>query len=249
METIPDMILGLQRALQQQLGTHVGQMFASVHHFLGAAGVALALGCVHALTPGHGKSIVFTHFIGRDAHPSAGFLVGATAALAHGVVAILLVVLLGGAISRFGRPVGAGAALEVISGGIVAAIGLWYLLRPAIGSGEIAHGSHDQRPRPLLGLAVGILPCPLTMIVFAYAMANEAVAAGLVQAGFVSIGAATTITIIGLGAIVSRRLGLKLLDPSRPAMRITLRLAEIGSSMLVLVLGLAMLAVAVPRVA
>lgn len=72
MESIPDLILGLQRALQSQLGAQVGEMFASVPQFLSAVGFGLALGAVHALTPGHGKSIVFTHFIGRDAHPAAG---------------------------------------------------------------------------------------------------------------------------------------------------------------------------------
>ena len=248
MESIPEVIFGLQRALQQQLGTHVGQMFASVQQFLSAAGLAVALGCVHAFTPGHGKSIVFTYFIGRDAHPAAGFKVGATAAAAHGLVAILLVSLLGGAISRFGRPVGAAAGLEVLSGAIVAAIGLWFLLKAATGAAEHAYDQSDTRPRPLLGLAVGMLPCPLTMIVFAYAIANQAIAAGLVQACLVSVGAAMTITLIGTAAIASRRLGLRLFDPSRPPVRIAIRVAEIGSSVVVLLLGLVMLAAAFPRV-
>ena len=247
METIPELIFGLQRALQQQLGTDVDQMFASGAQFLNAATLALGLGFVHALTPGHGKSIVFSHFIGRDAHPAAGFMVGIVAALSHGAVAVLLVALLGGAASRLGRPVGAGAAIEVLSGAIIAGIGLWYLLKP-LGIDRATHGASHDRPRPLLGLAVGMLPCPLTMIVFAYALANQAVGAGLAQACLVSVGAAGTIGIIGTGAIISRRLGLKLFDPSRRTVHIAMRIAEVGSSLVVLVLGLAMLIAALPRV-
>ncbi|TXL77643.1 hypothetical protein FHP25_09460 [Vineibacter terrae] len=243
------MIFSLQRALQQQLGVQGTQMFDSVPQFLGTAGLAIALGCVHAFTPGHGKSVVFSHFIGRDAHPAAGLGVGTVAATAHGVFAVLLVSLLGGAVSRFGRPVGAAAGVEVFSGVIVAAIGVWYLAKAITGGADHAHDRRDGRPRPLLGVAVGMLPCPLTMIVFAYALGSQALAAGLVQAGFVSVGAAMTIALIGTIAIASRRLGLKLLDPSRRSVRIVMQVIEIGSSAIVLLLGVLMLAAAFPRVA
>ena len=57
-----------------------------------------------------------------------------------------------------------------------------------------------------------------------------------------------TIALIGTIAIASRRLGLKLLDPSRRSVRVAVQITEVGSSILVLVLGLVILAVAVPPV-
>jgi ABC-type nickel/cobalt efflux system permease component RcnA len=42
-----------------------------------ACAAAFGLGIVHALTPGHGKAILFAYFVGRKAQPWAGLAAAA----------------------------------------------------------------------------------------------------------------------------------------------------------------------------
>src|SRR5262245_10595786 len=76
---------------------------------LGTAMLAFALGAVHALTPGHGKTALAAYFLGREAEVGKGVRVSLTAALLHvlsGFAAFLVLRLLIGQVpSITGRPV------------------------------------------------------------------------------------------------------------------------------------------------
>lgn len=50
---------------------------------LGAAWLAVALGALHALTPGHGKAALAAYFLGREARIGKGVRIALTAALLH----------------------------------------------------------------------------------------------------------------------------------------------------------------------
>jgi len=137
--------------------------------------------------------------------------VASLAALTHGAVAVLLVLATGRVISLLGLPTGAGAWVEAMTGGIVAAIGALYVGTALRGlrRREIAPPEQGQRgskaSRSMLAIAMGLLPCPLTIIFVGSAVARGATGAGIALAAGISIGAAITIAYFGLLGIARRR--------------------------------------------
>ncbi len=235
MEGFFNWILSAQRFLQGELAARATGLFESPSDLMGGLGAALLLGLVHALTPGHGKSVMFAYFSGHQARPLSGIAVAGGAAATHGILAVLLVVILGRVLGPLGRPTGATAWLEIISAVLVAGIGGWYVLRLVVRRGA-AH-DHDHRPtRSALAMAMGMLPCPLTIIVVGVAIRNGALAAGLVLAAAISVGAAVTIGTVGFIAMGLRRLGLALTAGTRILNRLMTGL-ELLSSVLILGLG------------
>ena len=144
----------------------------------------MALGLVHALTPGHGKAIIFSYFLGHNADPFSGIKVAAGAAVTHGSIAVILVLIAGRVISPLGRPTGAGAWLELTAGLIVAGIGALYVVLSLRGLRRLTLHSHGaEASRPFLAIAMGLLPCPLTIIVVGSAINQGATLAGIVPCG------------------------------------------------------------------
>ena len=242
-------ILSAQRYFQGVLAGHVLELFSSPERFAIGMVVAVALGLVHALTPGHGKAVIFSYFLGQSASPITGLRVAAGAALTHGTIAVGLVLVAGRVISPLGRPTGAGAWLEATAGLIVAAIGALYivlsvrgLLRPT-GHAHAAEGS-----RPFLAIAMGLLPCPLTIIVVGSAVNRGVTLAGITLAAGISIGSAITIGCFGLLGIALRRGGLALIGGNIHRVLKDLAWLELATSLLILALGLLTVAGVVGRI-
>lgn len=230
-------VLSTQRYFQGVLAGYVLELFDSLDRFAVGMAVAVALGLVHALTPGHGKAVIFSYFLGQSASPLTGLRVAAGAALTHGTIAVVLVA--GRVINPLGRPTGAGAWLEATAGLIVAAIGALYvvlslrgLLWPTSHS-HAAKGSH-----PFLAIAMGLLPCPLTIIVVGSAVNRGATLAGITLATGISIGSAVTIGCFGLLGIGLRRGGLAIMGGNIGRLMKGLAYVELATSLLILALGL-----------
>lgn len=239
MERLIESVLSTQRQLQGLLSGRILDLFTSVDNFAVGMAVAVALGLVHALTPGHGKAVIFSYFLGQSASALTGLRVAAGAAATHGTIAVLLVLVAGRVISPLGRPTGAGAWLEVMAGSIVAAIGALYVIlsvrslwRPAVH----AHGGEGSRP--FLAIAMGLLPCPLTIIVVGSAINRGATLAGITLAAGISIGSAITIGCFGLLGIALRRGGLALVGGNIQRVLKGLAYLELLTSLLILALGL-----------
>lgn len=173
----------------------------------------------------------------------------AGAAVTHGTIAVVLALVAGRVISPLGRPTGAGAWLEATAGLIVATIGALYivlsvrgLLRPT-GHARAAEGS-----RPFLAIAMGLLPCPLTIIVVGSAINRGATLAGITLAAGISIGSAVTIGCFGLLGIGLRRGGLALVGGNIHHVLKGLAWLELVTSLLIFALGLLTLAAVVGRI-
>ncbi|HEY8204173.1 MAG TPA: hypothetical protein VIF81_05545 [Pyrinomonadaceae bacterium] len=107
---------------------------------------AIVLGAAHALSPGHGKTVVGAYLVGsRGTARHAAFL-GLTVTITHtaGVFALGLVTLLA---SEYVAPEKLFPFLSLISGGIVVAIGLSLFvrrLRKALRTGAHTHDGHTH---------------------------------------------------------------------------------------------------------
>ena len=91
--------------------------------------LALALGAVHALTPGHGKSIILSYCLGHSARAIDGLIMAGRVAFSHSFTAVLLVLLVGSAASKWGRPSGAAEILQLASYALITVLGLFYLYK------------------------------------------------------------------------------------------------------------------------
>lgn len=238
-------LLGLQREVYAALGSRIQSMPESFDAALGAIVFALALGAVHALTPGHGKAVVFSYFLGAKARPWSGIAMASKVAGMHVLSAVILVTLFGSAASMFGRPAGVAKWIQVASYAIILVIGAWLLvraLREARRANAPTHAHRHGLSRGLLPFAIGLLPCPMTMLILTYAVANASLVAGLVLAGVLGVGIAGTIALVGSLGMLIRRGAFAVLDPAGRRYALALNAFQILSCVAIVLLGAVFLA-------
>ena len=189
--------------------------------------VAFGLGAAHALTPGHGKTIVGAYLVGSRGTPKHALFLGLTTTVTHtaGVFAFGLLVLFA---SRTILPETLYPWLGVLSGLLVVGIGFslfqghlrsWlHRNQPADAHDEGYHThfgiGHTHTPKPemgwrsllALGVSGGLLPCPSALILLLSAVALQKVGFGLILIIAFSIGLASVLTGIGLAMVYAGKL-------------------------------------------
>jgi ABC-type nickel/cobalt efflux system permease component RcnA len=205
-----------------------------------ALGIALLLGAAHALSPGHGKLLAAAVLTGRRARIGHAFTFGATVAVAHTAVVFLtgvLAVAVEHTVSshRFVRGLETAAAVTVLVLGVVQ---LSSRLREAA-SPEAAHEhaplavpGGDRFGLVALGASAGIVPCPSGLAILFGAIALHRYGLGLVLVFAFSAGVALTLTAVSAMVVAARRLVDRV-----GARHWIVRLAPVGSSAVVTVLG------------
>jgi ABC-type nickel/cobalt efflux system permease component RcnA len=194
--------------------------------------LAMAWGALHALSPGHGKSIVAAYLIGsRGTARHAAFL-GGTVTVTHtaGVVGLGLVTLF---LSQYIVPETLYPWLGLASGLIVVIMGASILARRVARRQRHHHHHHHDhghhhhhehhhghshlppgadgspittRSMLALGVSGGILPCPSALVVMLGAIALHRTAFGLALVVAFSLGLALTLTTIGVLVVYAGRL-------------------------------------------
>lgn len=209
---------------------------------LAAIAFASALGALHAVTPGHGKAVLAAYFIGREARLLAGIGASMKIAAGHVLLAVILVALFGSAVSFMGRPAGAAAAIEVAAYAIIAVTGAWLLIR-ALRRPSISDAGHPSRGHSAPA-AAGLIPCPLTMLLLTYALANASLAVVALLLAAFAAGIALTLSAFAVAAIMARRILAvplaALVDWYAPVLRVL----EAASAAVIMAVGLVFL---VPR--
>jgi nickel/cobalt transporter (NicO) family protein len=238
----------------------VGRSHLSALVIFASLAAALFWGAAHALSPGHGKTIITAYLVGQRGTPRHAALLGLIVTVTHtiGVFALGLVTL---ALSQFVVPDRLYPWLNLVSGALVVAIGasvFWSRWRHRRAHARAHHHDHghahvpdsdsdaDARPsmRSLLAVGVsgGLLPCPSALVVLLAAISLHRVAFGLLLILAFSAGLALTITGIGLVAVLARR-AFRRLSFDGPLMR----LLPAVSALVILGAGLAMTVHAVPK--
>jgi ABC-type nickel/cobalt efflux system permease component RcnA len=176
--------------------------------------MAFLYGVFHALGPGHGKFVVASYFLSREARIWRGFLMGVQIALTHVVSAVALLWLadislrhvLGGSAADF-------KLLKLFSYAATGAVGVLLLVRAARGMEPI---QEHHRPRgtdqgrrggwiqALASVGVGLIPCTGALLVMLYAVANEMVATGMMLILAIAAGMAVTMSGLGVLTILAR---------------------------------------------
>ncbi|MDX6532735.1 MAG: nickel/cobalt transporter (NicO) family protein [Gaiellales bacterium] len=208
--------------------------------------IAMFWGAVHALSPGHGKSLVAAYLVGSRGTSRHAVALGIIVTITHtsGVFALGVVAL---QLSSVVTPEELYPWLSVTAGVMVVGVGAAILRRRLAarrghdhhhhGHEHHHHHHHHQEaitPRSLLALGVsgGLVPCPSALVVMLGAVALGRTAFGLVLVVAFSVGLAATLTAVGLVALHAHRL-LDRVPSSRPLFQ----WIPVASALMVTLLG------------
>ena len=182
--------------------------------------VAVLTGALHALGPGHGKTVMAAYLVGTAGRARHALAVGAAVSLMHtaSVIGLCLVTLWA---QRVFTPEAVYPWLSLISGVVVLGLGIylfstrWRGRRGHVHSHDghtHSHGGHDHSHGPAahshalvswrglgaLALSGGLLPSPAALVVLLGAVALHRVAFGLLLVLSFSVGLAGALTLVGI---------------------------------------------------
>jgi len=226
--------------------------------------VAFGLGAVHALSPGHGKTLVAAYLVGARGTAKHAIFLGGMVTFTHtiSVFALGFVTLF---LSKYVAPEKISPVLEVISGLSIVWIGglLLYKRLRALNGHSHSHGhdhdhihdhhhhDHDHGPHGhshvpegevtmgsliALGASGGLVPCPSALILLLAAVRFDRVPLGLVLLVGFSAGLAAVLTVIGLAVLYAKHL----LPGDSARKHPAFRLLPVLSAGVVLCIGLVM---------
>ncbi|MGD1073602.1 MAG: sulfite exporter TauE/SafE family protein [Bryobacteraceae bacterium] len=209
---------------------------------LSAALIAAALGALHALEPGHGKTMVAAYLVGARGTARHAVLLGIVVTAAHTAGVYLLGALTLYA-SRYIVPEQLYPWLSVISGLSVAGLGVFIFLRHWTGeTGEHSHALGERhshwlsslfknvpakpaeralslRELCMLGITGGIVPCPAALVVLLSAFSLHRIGFGLFLITAFSLGLAAVLVIVGLTMVYAKRVMSSRLRADNKALR------------------------------
>lgn len=167
---------------------------------LGAIGLAVALGALHALTPGHGKAALAAYLLGRESQVGKGLRIAMSAAMLHVLcgfaIFIVMRLVLGQAPTMLGRNA---PAITAVGYAVIIAAGLIMVAQ----SLRTTHAHGDGANALTAG--IGLLPCPLTISVLGFAWVQSSPAMVFAVLASLALGIALTISLVALVSIVARR--------------------------------------------
>jgi len=238
----------------------------SLWFLVSAAFIAMGLGALHALEPGHGKTLVAAYLVGSRGTAAHAVLLGGIVTLAHtaGVYALGAVTLYA---SQYIVPEKLYPWLGVVSGLVIVVFGLlmflrrwvnedpaltkdhrhWYdkaVLPAAIGphasqaTGDPSPRSVPMRQLLVLGITGGLVPCPAALVVLLSAIALHRIGFGFFLIVAFSSGLAAVLIAIGLLMVRAGRMMSRL----NPASQLVRRQLPLLSAAFITMVGVLLVA-------
>jgi len=151
------LVLDLQRRANAEVALHMNAIERGddLGAFLLGLAFAFAYGVVHAFGPGHGKFVIVSYFLGREARVVRGVAMAVQIAVVH-VIAAVVVVWLADAVLRSGFGIGLSdvPGVRAASFLIIVGIGVYMLyqaVRTSSGGGAEDGGGHAHHQAPVHG--------------------------------------------------------------------------------------------------
>jgi len=183
--------------------------------------IAVVLGALHALEPGHAKSLMAAYIISVRGTPRQAALLGLSAAAGHTIVVWLLAI----AALLLGQNLIAEQAepwLALLSGALVILLAarMFLRLRGRDHHHDYDHHHHDHsydhdHPPPKTGATAsdivwfgftgGLLPCPAAIAVLLVCIQIKQFALGVAMVAAFSVGLALTLVGIGMAASLASK--------------------------------------------
>ena len=207
--------------------------------------VAAFLGAAHALTPGHGKTLVAAYLAGSRGRLSDAIYLGGVVTATH-TASVFLLGLTSLWAAQFLPLNKIIPVLSLLSGLLVAGLGARLLWQRIQGKSPMAEAAHDRalaisqsggRAGLLtLGISGGLVPCPEALVVLLLSVSLGRIAFGLALLTAFTLGLAAVLVSIGCAMVLYGAKLRRFSDDSWLIRRIPLL-----SAAAVTVLGLAMI--------
>jgi len=183
--------------------------------------LAFLFGAAHALTPGHGKTLVAAYLVGERGTVWHALFLGLVTTITHTGVVILLAIIMAmlpaDAQRTFQKWIQNGIGL--VLGLMVACMGFWLLLQRLAGKADHFHvgGGHHHGPAPsarglrwgglvMLGVTGGIVPCWDAIVLLFYTVGTNRFWLVLPAVLAFSAGLAVVLVLIGILVVQVPRL-------------------------------------------
>ena len=227
--SIYTIIAEAQKVLREKLTAAISAMksgdWNAIWKFLA---ICLLYGMLHALGPGHGKSIVVGYFIARRGRWRQGVALGAGITVTHTMSAVLLLLILYAIFKatvfnafetgRIGIE-NASYVLVMLTGILLVVLGIKDFVtqrkqaKIAVQEGTVAKLDSEKalpptaRWREIIGVAAvtGIVPCPAVALIVLFCLLNSMVALSLLGALVICVGMTITNVAFGIAAVAFRK--------------------------------------------
>ncbi|NPA62503.1 MAG: sodium:proton antiporter [Methanococci archaeon] len=163
---------------------------------------AFILGMLHALEPGHGKSVVAAYILGTKADLKDAVLLGTTITISHTAVIFLLGILSFFLLESLNIDV-VHDVMSVVGGVILILVGMW-IIKQYIKPHE--HKIDTKKGVIALGLSAGLVPCPAALAVLLLSLSSGNLIDGLMYVAIFSVGLAISLTGLAAAFVESKEL-------------------------------------------
>jgi ABC-type nickel/cobalt efflux system permease component RcnA len=183
--------------------------------------LAAVFGAAHALTPGHGKTMVAAYLVGERGTARHAIVLGLVTTLTHTGAVLLLAAGLYWKY-RDAAPATISSVLGFVGGLLIAGLGLWLFLRRIAGQADHVHiggAGHTHNPdgtvtfhEPpagwgrlvVLGVSGGIVPCWDAVLLLMFAISAQLLWIALPLLLAFSAGLASVLIAIGLAVVYAK---------------------------------------------
>ncbi len=227
-----DFLIAAQRWIQGAVSSELSAYAVTRDWTLLAAVLPLGMffGAIHALTPGHGKTVLASYVVGSRLALGRALAVAGTLASVHVLSAVVLAFTAAWLVTRTLGGAGRAPALENISRGMLVVIGLWLFMY------AIRRQSHARGEGLMVGVVAGLIPCPLTLFAMFLALSRGVPEAGLTFAAAMMFGVAFMLGAVAAGTILARDWMLRLIDRNGGSVeRVSRSLDALAGLLLVLI--------------
>ncbi|MEP0322096.1 sulfite exporter TauE/SafE family protein [Bauldia litoralis] len=197
--------------------------------------LGIGFGAIHALTPGHSKTLLASYLVGSPLASLRGLAVSSVLAATHVGVAVVIALFAAELLTRTLVGAGRAPAVEDLSRGLLVLIGIWFVVRAVRGSAGRTHG---EREGVAVGVIAGLIPCPLTLFVMVLALSRGVPEAGLAFALAMMIGVGLTLGVVALLAVAGRSVLTAAMERFGTSISVVSRTLDALAGSLLIVFGL-----------
>lgn len=229
-----EFLIGLQQWIRSAVADELAA-FEATRNFgllVGMLPLGIAFGAVHAITPGHGKTVLASYLVGARRGLPGSLGVAGVLSATHVLSAVLLALVGAPLLARTIAGAGRSDLIEDVSRGLIALIGLWLLVRAIRGA------RHPHGEGAVVGFVAGLVPCPLTLFAMVLALSRGIPEAGIAFALSMLIGIALTLSIVAAATALMRDRAARFLERHGGSVARTARILDAVAGALLVAIGI-----------